>query len=100
MLNLRAPVGRVLSIAGLALAWAVLVSGATEFPAPAVDIPAAGSRQAVAVFAGGCFWGMEAVFEQLKGVSDVVAGYAGGRFSSAHYDMVGAGRTGHAESGQ
>jgi peptide-methionine (S)-S-oxide reductase len=53
---------------------------------------------ATAVFAGGCFWGMEAVFEHLKGVSEVVSGYSGGDQSTAHYDIVGSGNTGHAES--
>jgi peptide-methionine (S)-S-oxide reductase len=100
MLNRRALLGRVLSISGLALGWAALVSGAADFPAAAVDIPEAANRPAVAIFAGGCFLGMEAVFEQLKGVSDVVSGYAGGDPSTAHYEMVGAGRTGHAESVQ
>ena len=84
----------------LVLLAAVLVSSAAEFPAPSADIPAGANRESVAVFAGGCFWGVEAVFEQLKGVSDVVSGYAGGAASTAHYEMVGTGRTGHAESVQ
>jgi len=71
-----------------------------EVPPPAVDIPAGASHQAVAVLAGGCFWGLEAVFEHLKGVTDVVSGYAGGAANTAHYEMVGTGRTGHAESVQ
>lgn len=50
------------------------------------------------VLAGGCFWGMQAVFEPLRGVSSVVAGYAGGNGSTAHYDIVSTGETGHAES--
>lgn len=50
------------------------------------------------VLAGGCFWGMQAVFEQLRGVDRVVAGYAGGSAADAHYDIVSTGRTGHAES--
>lgn len=50
------------------------------------------------VLAGGCFWGMQAVFEQLRGVRTVVAGYAGGRAETAHYDIVSTGDTGHAES--
>ncbi len=52
------------------------------------------------VLAGGCFWGMQAVFEELRGVDTVVAGYAGGREQTAHYDIVSTGDTGHAESVQ
>ncbi len=70
---------------------------AAEFPAPVLDPPAP-THTATAVVAGGCFWGVEAVFERLKGVTDVVSGYAGGQPSTAHYEMVGTGRTGHAES--
>ena len=51
-----------------------------------------------AVFAGGCFWGVEAVFEQLEGVVDVRSGYAGGEAETAYYYQVGSGSTGHAES--
>jgi peptide-methionine (S)-S-oxide reductase len=50
------------------------------------------------VLAGGCFWGMQAVFEQLRGVTKVVAGYAGGTAATAHYETVSSGTTGHAES--
>ena len=51
-----------------------------------------------AVFAGGCFWGLEAVFEHLKGVKDVTSGYSGGKANTAEYDLVSEGDTGHAES--
>jgi peptide-methionine (S)-S-oxide reductase len=51
-----------------------------------------------AVLAGGCFWGVEAVFDHLKGVTDVVSGFSGGEKSTAHYETVSMGRTGHAES--
>lgn len=61
--------------------------------------PSAGGR-ATAVLAGGCFWGMEAVFERLRGVSNVVAGFSGGSAPSAHYEIVSTGMTGHAESVQ
>lgn len=72
-----------------------------SFPDPAVDIPAsAATGPQTAVLAGGCFWGMEAVFEHLKGVSKVVSGFAGGEKSTAHYETVSTGRTGHAESVQ
>jgi peptide-methionine (S)-S-oxide reductase len=81
------------------VAMAACIASAAVVPPPAVDIPAGASRQqAVAVLAGGCFWGVEAVFEHLKGVTDVVSGYAGGSAKTAHYEMVGTGRTGHAES--
>jgi peptide-methionine (S)-S-oxide reductase len=53
-----------------------------------------------AVIAGGCFWGIEGVFERLKGVVDVTSGYSGGEKNTAHYEMVGSGSTGHAESVQ
>jgi peptide-methionine (S)-S-oxide reductase len=85
----------------LFLAMAACISSAAVIPPPAVDIPAGGAGQpAVAVLAGGCFWGVEAVFEHLKGVTGVVSGYAGGKADTAHYEMVGTGRTGHAESVQ
>ncbi len=51
-----------------------------------------------AVFAGGCFWGLEAVFEHVKGVTDVKSGYSGGEAKTANYDLVSEGNTGHAES--
>ena len=68
-------------------------------PAPAVDIPAAEANgPQVAVLAGGCFWGLQGMFEHVKGVTKVVAGYSGGEASTAHYEMVGTETTGHAES--
>jgi len=72
---------------------------ASTFPDPARDIhiSTAGTQQ-TAVLAGGCFWGTEAVFEQLKGVSDVVSGFAGGSRLTAHYEVVSSGITSHAES--
>jgi len=72
---------------------------ATAVPAPSVDAPlASAKRTETAVLAGGCFWGVEAVFEHLKGVIDVKSGYAGGTKDTAKYDVVSSGRTGHAES--
>ncbi len=70
---------------------------ASDFPNPALDSTPATGRQ-TAVFAGGCFWCTEAVFERLKGVEDVTSGFAGGDANSAHYDQVSSGTTNHAES--
>jgi peptide-methionine (S)-S-oxide reductase len=85
------------------LAFATLfLSGAARaeasFPDPPADDPALAKGTQVVVLAGGCFWGMEGVFERLKGVSDVVSGYSGGDKETAHYEMVSSGSTGHAES--
>jgi peptide-methionine (S)-S-oxide reductase len=69
------------------------------FPKPLLDASlAAGKSQQTAVLAGGCFWGVQAVFEHLKGVRSVTAGYSGGRVNSPGYEMVSSGLTGHAES--
>ncbi len=76
---------------------AVCAFGA-RIPAPATDIKTPAAKTATAVFAGGCFWGVEGVFERVKGVTDVVAGFAGGKKETAHYEIVSEGRTGHAES--
>jgi len=65
--------------------------------APPSAMPNASANQKV-VLAGGCFWGMEAVFESLKGVSSAISGYAGGSKDTAHYEIVSTGETGHAES--
>lgn len=68
------------------------------FPDPPAQTLAENPGTAVAVLAGGCFWGVEAVFEELKGVKDVVSGYSGGSKETAEYHTVGSGTTGHAES--
>lgn len=68
-------------------------------PAPAVDVPAATGLQ-TAVLSGGCFWGVQGVFEHVKGVTHVLAGYAGGARATADYETVSTGETGHAESVQ
>ncbi|MEO7149348.1 MAG: peptide-methionine (S)-S-oxide reductase MsrA [Rhodanobacteraceae bacterium] len=68
-------------------------------PAPKVDMPlAAKSGAQTALFAGGCFWGLQWVFEHVKGVTNVVSGYSGGAASTARYERVSGGDTGHAES--
>lgn len=69
-------------------------------PLPTVDEPKAAGSQQTAVLAGGCFWGVQGVFEHVRGVRRVVAGYSGGDQAHAHYDMVSMGNTGHAESVQ
>ena len=66
-------------------------------PAPAMDVPATDAPQ-TAVLAGGCFWGVQGVFEHVRGVQKVLAGYAGGEKSTAEYGTVSTGTTGHAES--
>ena len=71
-------------------------------PPPEADaaLAAAGTPARTAVLAGGCFWGVQAVFQHVRGVTRATSGYAGGAASTAHYEMVGTGRTGHAESVQ
>jgi peptide-methionine (S)-S-oxide reductase len=83
----------------LVAAISVAARPRVAFPDPAVDVPASAAQgQQTAVLAGGCFWGVEAVFEHLKGVTNVVSGFAGGDKSTAHYETVSTGQTGHAES--
>jgi peptide-methionine (S)-S-oxide reductase len=72
----------------------------TAVPAPALDNPLSPGRLQTAVLAGGCFWGTQGVFEHVKGVHRVLAGYAGGSKANAHYEKVSTGTTGHAESVQ
>jgi len=85
--------------AGAWLASASAAESAVKLPPPAVD-PAVSAQQETAVFAGGCFWGVQAVFQHTKGVLNAVSGYAGGDKDTAKYEIVGSGRTGHAESVQ
>lgn len=67
-------------------------------PAPAVEAPASHARSETAVFAGGCFWGVQGVFQHVKGVQSAVSGYSGGSKATASYPIVSTGTTGHAES--
>jgi peptide-methionine (S)-S-oxide reductase len=67
-------------------------------PAPAVDNPKVAGPAQTAVLSGGCFWGVQGVFEHVRGVQRVVAGYAGGEKATAQYETVSTGDTGHAES--
>jgi len=76
-------------------------SGGTPLPAPATDVPASSAAALqTAVFAGGCFWGVDAVYRHVKGVTNVISGYAGGTAKTADYETVSTGMTGHAESVQ
>ncbi len=89
--------GMVVAVA----AFAVFVPSvaAAPLPDPKIDAPLATAKGTqTAVFAGGCFWGVEAVFEHVKGVTQVVSGYSGGSADTAKYDEVSSGSTGHAES--
>jgi peptide-methionine (S)-S-oxide reductase len=87
------------AVAALASACARADEAPHAVPAPVVaDAPASGIQ--TAVLSGGCFWGLQGVFEHVKGVKKVVAGYAGGARNTASYDIVSTGTTGHAESVQ
>ncbi len=94
----------IIGLAGIAVAAVLFLflvpsHAAGPLPDPKLDTPLAQSAGTqTAVFAGGCFWGVEAVFEHVKGVTQVVSGYAGGSAKTAHYEIVSSGTTGHAES--
>jgi peptide-methionine (S)-S-oxide reductase len=93
--------GAALLAAAAAFASWQSPAGAAEeavvIPAPAIDeMPSSGLEKAV--FAGGCFWGVQGVFQHVKGVTSAVSGYSGGEAGTAQYEMVGTGTTGHAES--
>ncbi|WP_410000467.1 peptide-methionine (S)-S-oxide reductase MsrA [Mesorhizobium sp. SP-1A] len=103
----RAASGKALAAATLMLAGAAFAlwhlpsakaaEEAVKIPPPAMDEKAA-TGQEKAVFAGGCFWGVQGVFQHVKGVKNAVSGYAGGSRADAEYETVGTGTTGHAES--
>ncbi|KAG0753539.1 hypothetical protein G6F22_021407 [Rhizopus arrhizus] len=91
--------------ATLAAASGLLGAGASQaaesafiIPPPAVDQANDAAPQEKAVIAGGCFWGVQAVFQHVKGVTSAVSGYAGGKENTANYDTVSSGRTGHADA--
>jgi len=91
---------RILAIVPVALTLACNVATATvAIPDPVIDAPLAAVKgEQTAVLAGGCFWGVEAVYEHVKGVIDAQSGYCGGTAGTADYEIVSSGRTGHAES--
>jgi len=99
----RRSTAAIIASLGFTVATALVVFAtsvtAASLPDPAIDIPLAKTAGVqTAVLAGGCFWGMEGVFEHVKGVTRVVPGYAGGTADTASYNQVSSGRTGHAES--
>jgi peptide-methionine (S)-S-oxide reductase len=101
---------RVVALGGAAVLAALAITRfgpsvaaevAVKIPAPSADlVTEAAGAQEVAVFAGGCFWGIQGVFQHTKGVVQAVSGYAGGAKQTAVYEMVGSGMTGHAEAVQ
>ncbi len=95
---------KLVLFATVALIFAFLyrpASAAVKIPDPAIDDSKTSvSGERVVVLAGGCFWGVEAVFEHVNGVKSVWSGYSGGAANTAEYEKVGTGRTGHAESVQ
>ena len=86
-----------LAITAFMVAPALAAEDAVIIPAPAADVRAASGIQ-TAVLAGGCFWGVQGVFQHTAGVVNAVSGYAGGSKATADYNMVSTGNTGHAES--
>jgi peptide-methionine (S)-S-oxide reductase len=96
-LSLYAAAVGALAITAFVVAPSLAAEDAVIIPAPAVDAKAADGIQTV-VIAGGCFWGVQGVFQHTAGVVNAVSGYAGGNKSTADYNMVSTGTTGHAES--
>ncbi|HEY3918238.1 MAG TPA: peptide-methionine (S)-S-oxide reductase MsrA [Stellaceae bacterium] len=88
------------ALAGGVVVFSLAVAEARTVPAPALDEPAGQATSEVAVLAGGCFWGVQGVFEHVDGVSRAVSGYTGGDKKTAQYETVSTGTTGHAESVQ
>jgi peptide-methionine (S)-S-oxide reductase len=90
----------VLLVGALGSAWqsASRAEEGVLAPAPALDQPLAAGQLQTAVLAGGCFWGVQGVFQHVKGVQRVLSGYAGGEQATATYEQVSTDRTGHAES--
>jgi peptide-methionine (S)-S-oxide reductase len=99
MKNTRIGLDRIALRTGLIGLIAIFTLGAASLPNPAVD-EGRTERKEIAVLAGGCFWGIQGVFDAVKGVSSAVSGYAGGSKANAQYEIVSSGTTGHAESVQ
>src|SRR6476646_4658016 len=88
----------LLALALTAAPFAAQAEPAVIIPPPAAEAPAQGTGLETAVLAGGCFWGIQAVYQHAKGVTNAVSGYAGGTKETADYNTVSFGRTAHAES--
>src|SRR3954454_1203576 len=92
----------IVALLGAVLGWRGFSSAAESartIPPPALDEPAdVQATSEVAILAGGCFWGVQGVFQHVEGVTSAVSGYAGGAADTAHYEMVGTNTTGHAEA--
>lgn len=94
------------AMAGLMIGSAPMMAGVTiasaqegiALPAPSLDVSPSAAVSETAVFAGGCFWGVQGVFQHVTGVKNAVSGYAGGAKETAQYEAVGSGKTGHAEA--
>lgn len=97
----RSVLPALLAVVGVAWQLASCAAEApVNVPPPAMDNPKQQGALQTAVLSGGCFWGVQGVYEHVKGVQKVVSGYAGGDRSTAQYETVGTGTTGHAESVQ
>jgi peptide-methionine (S)-S-oxide reductase len=95
----------IVPVAALGIGMGAWTSGAmaegvlpVNAPAPSIDEPAATATTETAVFAGGCFWGVQGVFQHVKGVKSAISGYSGGTVDNPTYEMVGSETTGHAEA--
>jgi peptide-methionine (S)-S-oxide reductase len=87
--------------AGLAIRnTSAAAEGGRALPLPTVDLPPGQATSVTIVLAGGCFWGVQGVFQHVKGVTNALSGYAGGEKKTAQYETVSGGRSGHAESVQ
>ena len=96
----RLPFVAITLVAGMILLWNRVQAAPKDavLPNPTVDTSSTKTDDETTVFAGGCFWGVQAVFQHVKGVKSAISGYAGGSASTAQYETVSTGNTGHAES--
>ena len=97
-LTLLSAAALIAFVAGAGLNKVGAAEAVHMIPAPTIDEPAAAAGTETAVLAGGCFWGVQGVYQHVKGVTSAVSGYAGGAKRTAEYEVVGSGTTGHAES--